>query len=41
MTLLDRKDIDLTLEDERGESALDYALKSGNSKMLGEIRTRL
>ncbi|KAL3468679.1 ankyrin repeat-containing domain protein [Aspergillus californicus] len=39
--LLNRKDINLTLENVREESALDYALKSGNSKTLGEIRERL
>jgi ankyrin repeat protein len=41
MALLIRKDINLTLENVREESAVGYALKSGNSKMLGEIRKRL
>ena len=41
IALLNRKDINLTLEDVREESALDYALKSDNSKILGEIRKRL
>jgi hypothetical protein len=40
MTLLNRKDINLTLKNIREESALDYALKSGNLKMLGEITKR-
>jgi ankyrin repeat protein len=41
MALLNRKDINLTLRNIREESALDYALKSGNSKTLGEIRKGL
>jgi ankyrin repeat protein len=41
MALLNRKDINLTLENVRQESAVDYALKSGNSKTLGEIKKRL
>ncbi len=39
--LLKRKDINLTFEDVREKSALDYALKSGNTKTLGEIRKKL
>jgi ankyrin repeat protein len=41
MALLSRKDINLSLENVREESAMDYALKSGNTKTLGEIRKRL
>ena len=41
MALLNRNDINLTLEDVGRKSALDYALKSDNSKILGEIRKRL
>jgi ankyrin repeat protein len=39
--LLDRKEIDLTLADVRGERALDYAQKSQDSMILGRIRQRL
>jgi ankyrin repeat protein len=41
MALLDRKEIDLTLADVRGERALDYAQKSNDSRILGRIRQRL
>jgi ankyrin repeat protein len=41
MALLNRKDINLTIESVKEESAVDYALKSGNSKTLGDIRKRL
>lgn len=39
--LLDRKDINFTLENVRGESALEYARKLNQSKMLAEIRQKL
>ncbi|OJJ51887.1 hypothetical protein ASPSYDRAFT_52862 [Aspergillus sydowii CBS 593.65] len=41
LAITTRKDINLTFEYVKEESALDYALKSGNSKMLREIRKRL
>lgn len=41
ITLLNRKDVNLTLKDIIEESALDYALKSDNLKILREIRKRL
>ncbi|KAE8347876.1 ankyrin repeat-containing domain protein [Aspergillus arachidicola] len=41
MALLGRKDTNLALENVRGESVLDYALKSNQSKMLAEIRQKL
>ena len=41
MALLNRNNINLTLEDVGGKSVLDYILKSDNLKILGEIRKRL
>ena len=41
MALLNRNDINLSLENVKEESALDYALKSDDLKILGEIRKRL
>lgn len=41
VALLDRKEIDLTLADVRGQRALDYAQKSNDSRTLERIRQRL
>ncbi|KAB8213339.1 ankyrin repeat-containing domain protein [Aspergillus novoparasiticus] len=41
MALLNRKEIDLTLTDAVGQKALDYALKSDDSRTLEILRNRL